>query len=94
MHFRKETCYDNNEALFIPHGTDSFEQIWPSQSPAQLSLDFCRLEADSKLGKDKVKSKEDILNPALDPRFAEPDIDRRWAECKSEIERERNRIGI
>jgi len=70
--------------LFIPAGTDSFEKIWPAQSPAQCTLDFCKAHSESKLGVDR-KPNATVLNPALDPRFAEPDIDRLYAEMMAKL---------
>ena len=72
--YRKGICQDTNKPLMIPHGGDSYEQIWPGNSPAQFSLDFFKHLFESKIAKFNEKSAmpED---PAVDPNFKENEID-------------------
>ncbi|CAG7835975.1 unnamed protein product [Allacma fusca] len=72
--FPKGICQDTNKPLMIPHGGDSFEQIWPGNSPAQFSLDFFKHLFESKIAKFNEKSAmpED---PAIDSNFKENDVD-------------------
>ncbi len=83
--FRKGLCADFNQPLFIPVGGDSFEQIWPAQSPSQFTLDYCRHHYETKIGKPDDKSTATIFDPALDPKYAEPDIDRRRMEMFAKL---------
>ena len=63
----------------IPPGGDSFEQIYPGQHPSQFTLDYCRHHYETKIGKPDEKSNSKV-DPALDPKFAEPDIDAKRLE--------------
>lgn len=73
-----------NKPLMIPHGADSYEQINPGVQRSQFTLEYCRHIYESKIG--KSQEKENIKNdPALDPNFREPEIDRKRAAAVQEL---------
>lgn len=73
---RKGIAQDYNKALLIPHGGDSYDQIWPGTSSNQFSMDFFKHLFETQIGKynEKLSVPDD---PAEDANFRESDVDSR-----------------
>ncbi|XP_035705983.1 cytoplasmic dynein 2 light intermediate chain 1 isoform X2 [Folsomia candida] len=69
--FPKDVCHDFNKGLLIPHGGDSYNQIWSGANPGQFTFDYFKHLYESQIGKS-----EDYKNDAADEaNFREPQID-------------------
>jgi hypothetical protein len=67
---------DASKPLLIPHGADSYDQIWPGCNPTQFSMEFFKHIFETQVGKyDEKSSIPD--DPAEDPNFRELEIDSR-----------------
>jgi len=74
--FRKGVSQDPSKPIFIPHGADTFDQIWPGCNPAQFSMEYFKHIFETSIGKydEKLSIPDD---PAEDPNFREAEIDSR-----------------
>lgn len=82
---RKDICHDFNKGLQIPHGGDSYEQIWPGSNPSQFTFDYFKHLYESQVGKVKGKESKDNISVIDDNSFREPSVDSQRNILKEEL---------